>query len=431
MTTLSHTPSPIRLAGDWSVAITLKDRAVHILEIPPVPTVTVRDERAGILPEFRNVRDGWLRGYPLQGVRAEECTIPGALLPESLVVKSAPGKEAAIYCVRGRDYDFDSEWGTVWRLEGGAVACGQEVWCDYAFAPQRIDSAVLQDSGLIVLRRGDTHLSMPVPPPVGDAEVRLANFHLAHSMTRLGLENIFPLEEQSFPLETPAGLSPAEQFLPETMLKLRQGEPLRIVAWGDSVTGYNRYQFAFAGWLRSNFPAARIELITVAWSGKSSVDYLAEPPGSVHNFAEQVLARNPDLVISEFVNDASLAEDEEAIRARHAHLLAAFKGIGAEWIAIAPHYVKPDWMGLTGQRGIDDDPRLYVRVLREFCRENRVALADASRRYGRLWRQGIPFLTLMENGINHPNESGHRILADSLIDLFPATCSHQPIETPP
>ena len=44
---------------------------------------------------------------------------------------------------------------------------------------------------------------------------------------------------------------------------------------------------------------------------------------------------------------------------------------------------------------------------------------DASRRYGRLWRQGIPYLTLMENNINHPNEFGHTLFADSLIELFP------------
>jgi hypothetical protein len=40
-------------------------------------------------------------------------------------------------------------------------------------------------------------------------------------------------------------------------------------------------------------------------------------------------------------------------------------------------------------------------------------------RYGRLWRQGIPYLTLMENNINHPNVFGHTLFADSLMALFP------------
>lgn len=417
MTALSYTPSPIRPAGDWSVEITLKDRGMHILQIPPLTTVTVRDERAGGLPEFKNVRDGWLRGWPLAALRAEECTIPGALVGGSLVAKREPGRATTAY-LRGSDYDFDPDWGTVWRLKDGAIAPEQEVWMDYSFVPQRIDSAVMETSGRVALREGVPHISMPAPPELRAGEVRLVNFHLPGPMTRLSEENIFPVTETVFPAETRRGPSIAERLLPGTMRKLVSGEGLRILAWGDSVTGYNRYQAMFAAWLRARFPSAQIELLTEAWPGKSSVDYLAEPPGSGHNFAERVLGAGPDLVISEFVNDASLEEEDSAILDRHESLLAGFRGIGAEWIILTPHYVRPDWMGLAGQREVDDDPRSYVRVLRAFAAKNQIALADASRRYGRLWRQGIPFLTLMENGINHPNESGHRILADSLVSLF-------------
>ena len=118
-------------------------------------------------------------------------------------------------------------------------------------------------------------------------------------------------------------------------------------------------------------------------------------------------------------------------RVRYERIREAFRGIGAEWILLTPHYVKPDWMGLDRQRDIDEDPRPYVRFLREFARDHRIALADAARRYGRLWRQGIPFLTLMENGINHPNPAGHAILADSLIGLFRSAHSHQSTEAQP
>jgi len=46
-------------------------------------------------------------------------------------------------------------------------------------------------------------------------------------------------------------------------------------------------------------------------------------------------------------------------------------------------------------------------------------LADASRCYGRLWRQGIPYSSLLLNSINHPDERGMKIFADSLMALFP------------
>ena len=76
-------------------------------------------------------------------------------------------------------------------------------------------------------------------------------------------------------------------------------------------------------------------------------------------------------------------------------------------------------MGLNRERDVDDDPRPYVAGLREFAARNQVALADASRRYGRLWRQGIPYSTLMLNSINHPDARGMKLFADALMELFP------------
>ena len=66
-----------------------------------------------------------------------------------------------------------------------------------------------------------------------------------------------------------------------------------------------------------------------------------------------------------------------------------------------------------------------MKGLRQFTARNQLALADASLRYGRLWRQGIPYSTLMLNSINHPDARGMRLFADSLLALFPI-----PADTP-
>ena len=202
------------------------------------------------------------------------------------------------------------------------------------------------------------------------------------------------------------------------MKKLRSSVPLTILAWGDSVTAYERWQKMFVNRLKEKMPRAFISLVTEAWGGHNTSNYLSEPPGSVHNYREKVLAQKPDLIISEFVNDAGL--NEVQVEERYKKFLADFQSIGAEWIILSPHYVRPDWMGLDRQNNIDNDPRPYVKGLREFSQKYNIALADASVRYGRLWRQGIPYLTLMENNINHPNEFGHSIFADSLLALFPS-----------
>jgi lysophospholipase L1-like esterase len=209
------------------------------------------------------------------------------------------------------------------------------------------------------------------------------------------------------------------------MARLRTGQPLRILAWGDSVTDGSylpdpkrqRWQEQFLARLQARFPQARIELITEAWGGHNTAHYLAEPPGSPHNYREKVLGAQPHLVVSEFVNDAGLSPTQ--VEERYSRFLADFRSIGAEWIILTPHYVRPDWMGLSRERDIDDDPRPYVAGLRQFAARHSVALADAAARYGRLWRQGLPYTTLLSNSINHPDARGLKLFADALMALFP------------
>ena len=53
-----------------------------------------------------------------------------------------------------------------------------------------------------------------------------------------------------------------------------------------------------------------------------------------------------------------------------------------------------------------------------FAAENGIALADAARRWGHLWREGIPFSAMHVNDINHPAAPGMAIFADALMEVF-------------
>ena len=246
-----------------------------------------------------------------------------------------------------------------------------------------------------------------------------------HTGSRLTSDNLFPILETKYPESLNNKSSQTELRIPKSLAKLRNGQTIRILAWGDSVTDGSylphpeteRWQNQFISRLSARFPKAHIELITEAWGGRTTANYLAEPPGALHNYREMVLDAMPDLIISEFVNDAGLPAAQ--LNERYGALLRDFQSIDAEWIILTPHYVRPDWMGLTRQRDIDDDPRPYVIGLRQFAADNPVLLADASKRWGRLWRQGIPYTTLFLNSINHPDPRGMKIYADTLVELFP------------
>lgn len=421
----AEAPVAMKVVGDWKVEVALptggQARSAVLDVTPPKPVAVVNERMA--LPPFNPKTGGWRRGAALGQLKAQECTSCGLLDPASLKVCAAP-PDATVF-ESGKDYQADSAWGTVGRLPKGRIGERQTVLVSYQYTPLRIDAVVLTAAGQIALRPGTPHVAVPQCPAIAAGEKHLGNIWLPGRLEKLTADNLFPLLEQAYPEEAKPSPTVAERLLPKTMRKLRQGEPLRILAWGDSVTvgtfvpdpDHNRWQAQFVARLRERFPQAKIELVTEAWGGRNTSSYLAEPPGSEHNYQEKVLGAKPDLVVSEFVNDAGMKAPQ--VEERYSKLLADFQKSGAEWIILTPHYTRPDWMGFASERQIDADPRPYVAALREFAPRCNVALADASLRWGRLWRQGVPYRTLLLNAINHPDARGMKLFADSLMELFP------------
>ncbi len=424
----SAAPAEFKVAGDWDVQITFSDAAGSpistVLRVTRTEWVNVTAEKYDALPIFNPRAGGWVKGVQLVGVRAQETTTPYLLDPSSLVLRS--GAELTSPALRkGEDYEADLSWGTFGRTTNSTIQAKQAVYASYRHAMLRLDAVVLTKDGRVELRQGKPLSAAPLPPKVEAGERHLGNIWLPGVIAKLSSDHLFPILESAYPERAKPSPTVAEKSVPKALAKLRSGEPLRILAWGDSVTECtyvpdwqkNRWQAQFVARLKERFPNAKIELVTEAWGGRNTGSYLAEPPGAAHNYKEKVLAAKPELIVSEFVNDAGL--NPEAVEKHYSKFLADFQAIGAEWIILTPHYVRPDWMGLTRERDIDNDPRPYVAGLRQFSAKHNVALADAALRYGRLWRQGIPYTTVMLNSINHPDARGMKLFADALMELFP------------
>ena len=408
------------VAGDWEVKVNVPDANVTgIVHVTPPTMVRVTAEEYKSIPLFNPKAGGWVRGAQLRGVKVQETTSPHLLDAGSFSLRSEPTPDSTLYR-RGIDYEIDTDWGTFGRLPGSRISPDQPVFASYTHAEQRLDAVLLSTNGKISVQQGQPRPAAPAIPTTGAGERHLGNIYLSGFISRLGPDNMFPVLERVYPEPRSKEKS---GVITRVERRLNEGQPFRILAWGDSVTDGSylrdksqRWQDQFVSHLRHLFPQARIELLTQACGGRNTGNYLAEPPGSPHNYQETVLDDKPDLIISEFVNDSGLKPEE--VEERYSRLLRDFQRIRAEWIVLTPHYVRPDWMNLTRERDIDDDPRPYVQGLRQFAARHDVALADASLRYGRLWRQGIPYNTLMLNAINHPDERGMRLFADALITLF-------------
>jgi hypothetical protein len=404
----------------------LNGKSIHISETVSItvekPTIrSVRNEKY-CLPIFNEKSAGWLRGEVLKGLVTQECSATDLLIPGSVKVKPSP--HAAIGFAENKDFRIDTQWATLGRLPASAIQENQTVYIDYDYSPCRLDSLTIDPQGRFQLVSGEPGVGCLSPPRIKKSEIVVANIWVPGRTQQITEENLFPLDFEEPPLTTNQGTA-NQAVISKTLNKLRQGKPLTILAWGDSVTngGYlnnpasSCYQVQVVEILRKRFPRSDITLRTASWPGATSLMYLDAPAGGTYDFVRDCLDPKPDLVVIEFVNDACFLppEDYQSIYTRiHEH----FTQIGTEQIYLTPHFVRPDWMGMTTLK-VEDDPRPYVSFLKEFTSQYRLGLADASKHWAGLWRKGIPYTTLLMNSINHPDERGHLIFTQALMELFP------------
>jgi len=420
---------PVSVKGPWTVqvgpgSLAFGDKIFALkeavsLEVPSPQKEDVKDEKHEALPLFDERAGGWRRGNRLKALITQECSATGLLLPGSVRVKCSPGKGESLE--EGRDYALDGFWATLGRLKIGEIEEGQTVFVDYQLRKSCLHAVVMDKEEVPRIRMGEPDLALVQPACLQEGDIAIAYVWVPGDAEALDEESLFPLGK-ALPRAPMPSSRKAQSLCPQTWTKLTKGEAVRIVAWGDSVTNgggvsqaSDRWQNQFAERLRKRFPKAEIEMITAAWGGANSKQYMDAPAGGEHDFARDVLEPRPDLVVIEFVNDAYL--NEEGTQKHYQIILDHLRGIEAEVILMTPHLVRPDWMGVNTLQ-FDEDPRPYVKGLKRFAGENKVPLADASSLWCGLWRQGIPYVTLLGNSINHPDARGHALFADALMELF-------------
>jgi lysophospholipase L1-like esterase len=406
-------PVSVEIIGRW----TIKVQGIT-LEVPPPEIHQVRDEIYASLPLYKDQAPGYDRGERLIALRTGGATTTGLLHPASLKIKHSSN---GMPFILGRDYQIDPFWGTVGRLEGGAIKENQSVYIDYDYTPCRLDSIVRNSLGQIQYFVGNYGVGLMPLPQIAEGDILLGRIWLPGPVDHLTDENLFPILPSSIKMNSSLV---AEKRLPNTLKKLREGEPLKIIAWGDSVTrgldvGEPGYQYIFVEQLKKRFTKARISLQTAAWPGATSKDYMEAPAGGEYDFVRDCLKPKPDLVTIEFVNDASFL-NEDVTQTQYAEIIKHFTNIGAEVIIIAPHYIRPDWMNAKTLK-LNDDPRPYVKGLRKFAAQNKIALADTPKYWSDLYRRGIPYIIYMINGINHPDIRGHQLFVSALMELLGKT----------
>ncbi len=389
------------------------------LIVEPSPVITVTDE---LLNLSVDKPAGWAKGTRLKGCSARDINAYRSFVPGSLKLRKTKGGQLL---KEGRDYLVDESWGHAGIGPKSRITVKDAVYASYRYSLLRLDTIQVSAEGRAFLKNGIPHISTPIPPVADAGFIAIAHIFVNYSDTEVKTDQIYQIQATAAQAVTGS----TKGLIPKTLAKLKAGVPVKIVCWGDSVTaGGNaskpefRYPDVFVAGLRERFPQAKIEMENISAGGSNSRQWLYPEQFLYQNKSwqetgvtwQRIADAKPDLVTLEFVNDAN--QPSIIVEEVYSEILKRVRNIGAELILITPHFTMMQMMGFRDMR--ETEKRPYVLALREFAGRYNIALADASARWEHLAKEGIPYLTLLDNTINHPDDRGHRIFAEELWVCF-------------
>jgi acyl-CoA thioesterase I len=223
------------------------------------------------------------------------------------------------------------------------------------------------------------------------------------------------------PQERWEGMIPksAVETLPRTMAKLRGGKPLRIAVSGDSISaGGNAsinmhkppnqpaFPALFAAALETVY-SSQVTMLNVAVGGYRSDQAMIA--------IDRVTEYTPDLVVVAYgMNDVGMRNPTLYTQNIRRFIDAVrSKCPKAEFILVSTSLGNPLWSAIPA-----DQFPIYRDALAGLCsKEKHIALADVTT----LWTQILArkrYYDLTGNGLNHPNDFGHRLYAQVLLEML-------------
>jgi lysophospholipase L1-like esterase len=245
----------------------------------------------------------------------------------------------------------------------------------------------------------------------GSGEILFGATHEYHDLQTLITYEHRP-DAWSGPVPTFAGAQ-----LPRTVAKLKARQPLSIAILGDSIsTGCNASGWAKVAPFQPPYQDLLAMGLEAAYGAKITLrNYAVGGTDSAWGMANirKVLQADPDLVILAFgMNDAS-GLPAARYRANIKGMIDAVREARpqCEFILVATMLGNKDWTALH--------PELFPQyrdALAQLCGQG-VALADMTSIWAELLKQKKDW-DMTGNGVNHPNDFGHRVYAQVLCALL-------------
>ena len=194
--------------------------------------------------------------------------------------------------------------------------------------------------------------------------------------------------------------------------KLKASTPVRLVGFGDSITGVYYHTGGRRAWpemlglaLGQLYPHAKIEASNAGQSGDNTV-------GALKRLDREVLSRKPDLVVVMFGMNDVVAVAPELYEANLRQIVERCRTGGAEVILGTPNAIIAD-----GTRPPDKLAE-YAAIVRKVGEERGAPVVDCHAAFEVVRRRDpVAFMKLMSDAI-HPNMSGHKLFAEMIAEVI-------------
>lgn len=205
--------------------------------------------------------------------------------------------------------------------------------------------------------------------------------------------------------------------LPKTIERLRGRQPLSIVLLGDSIsTGCNASGWANGVPFQPAYPELLRQHLEASYGGKVTLTNLSvggtSTPWGI-TMVDKVVEYQPNLVILAFGMNDSAGRSAEEYKANTQAMIDKIHETlpDAEFILVASMLGNRDWIRLKHEVF----PQ-YRDALASLC-EPGIALADMTSIWTEFLERKLDW-DLTGNGVNHPNDFGHRVYAQVLSTLL-------------
>ena len=209
----------------------------------------------------------------------------------------------------------------------------------------------------------------------------------------------------------------ATHSLSKTLAKLRAGEPVRIAVTGDSITfGLNASQSTGVAPEMPIYPELVAEHLRIRYASEIHLVNNAVGGWRLEQGLQQLdplLESKPDLMIIAFGMNHFGSRDVERFRRLQTEMLQRITAADSdiEIILVSSMHGNPEWVHTPA-----DQFEPHRDVLASLTGDQ-IALADLTTMWGQmLERKRVVDLT--GNGVNHPNDFGHRVYASTILGLL-------------